>query len=103
MTLFTVDRAEGIGTIILTMLIAFIVVWTRWGDFAPHSVVFKRINVAVDGSPASELPLGHANEQARQNAAALTGIFIIDGQWADLSAMTGNHPRTRASCPLLLP
>jgi nucleotide-binding universal stress UspA family protein len=45
--------------------------------------VLKRITVAVDGSPASELPLGHAIEQARQNNAVLTGIFVIDGQWAD--------------------
>lgn len=45
--------------------------------------MLKRITVAVDGSPASELPLGHAIEQARQNDAVLTGVFIIDGQWAD--------------------
>jgi nucleotide-binding universal stress UspA family protein len=45
--------------------------------------VRKRITVAVDGSPASDLPLGHAIEQARQNDAVLTGVFIIDGQWAD--------------------
>lgn len=45
--------------------------------------MLKRITVAVDGSPASDLPLGHAIEQARQNDAVLTGIFIIDGQWAD--------------------
>lgn len=45
--------------------------------------MLKRITVAVDGSPASDLPLGHAIAQARQNDAVLTGIFIIDGQWAD--------------------
>lgn len=43
----------------------------------------KRITVAVDGSPASELSLGHAIEQTRQHDAVLTGVFIIDGQWAD--------------------
>lgn len=45
--------------------------------------MLKRITVAVDGSPASELPLSHAIQLARQNNAVLTGIFIIDGQWAD--------------------
>lgn len=45
--------------------------------------MLKRITVAVDGSQASELPLGHAIHHARQNNAVLTGIFIIDGQWAD--------------------
>lgn len=45
--------------------------------------MLKRITVAVDGSPASELPLSHAIHHARQNNAVLTGIFIIDGQWAD--------------------
>lgn len=45
--------------------------------------MLKRITVAVDGSPASDLPLGRAIEQARQNDAVLTGVFIIDGQWAD--------------------
>lgn len=45
--------------------------------------MLKRITVAVDGSQASELPLGHAIHHARQNNAVLTGIFIIDGQWPD--------------------
>jgi nucleotide-binding universal stress UspA family protein len=45
--------------------------------------VLKRITVAVDGSQVSELPLVHAVHHARQNGAVLTGIFIIDGQWAD--------------------
>ena len=45
--------------------------------------MLKRITVAVDGSPASVLPLDHAVLHARQNKAVLTGIFIIDGQWAD--------------------
>lgn len=48
-----------------------------------HPVVLKRITVAVDGSPVSELPLGHAIAQARQHDAVLTGLFVIDGQWAD--------------------
>jgi nucleotide-binding universal stress UspA family protein len=45
--------------------------------------VLERIAVAVDGSLVSELPLSHAIHQARQHNAVLTGIFIIDGQWAD--------------------
>lgn len=45
--------------------------------------MLERISVAVDGSPASELPLSHAVHLARQNNAVLTGIFIIDGQWPD--------------------
>ena len=45
--------------------------------------MLERISVAVDGSPVSESPLGHAIHLARQNNAVLTGIFIIDGQWPD--------------------
>ncbi len=41
------------------------------------------IVVAVDGSDASQDALGHAVELARQRNAPLTGIFIIDTQWAD--------------------
>jgi nucleotide-binding universal stress UspA family protein len=41
------------------------------------------IVVAVDGSDASQDALGHAVELARQRNTPLTGIFIIDTQWAD--------------------
>lgn len=41
------------------------------------------IIVAVDGSEASEDALSHAVELARHSSAALTGIFVIDSQWAD--------------------
>jgi nucleotide-binding universal stress UspA family protein len=41
------------------------------------------IVVAVDGSEASQGALNHAVELARQRNTPLTGIFIIDTQWAD--------------------
>jgi len=41
------------------------------------------IVVAVDGSEASQGALDHAVNLARQNNTPLTGIFIIDSQWAD--------------------
>ena len=41
------------------------------------------IVVAVDGSEASQDALDHAVNLARQSSTALTGIFIIDSQWAD--------------------
>jgi nucleotide-binding universal stress UspA family protein len=41
------------------------------------------IVVAVDGSEASQDALNHAVNLARQSNTALTGIFIIDSQWAD--------------------
>ena len=41
------------------------------------------IVVAVDGSEASQGALDHAVNLARQSNTALTGIFIIDSQWAD--------------------
>jgi nucleotide-binding universal stress UspA family protein len=41
------------------------------------------IVVAVDGSDASQDALNHAVELARQSNTPLTGIFIIDTQWAD--------------------
>ena len=41
------------------------------------------IVIAVDGSEASQDALDHAVNLARQSNAALTGIFIIDSQWAD--------------------
>ena len=45
--------------------------------------MLRNILVAVDGSPASGEPLAHAVELARRCDAALTGLFIIDNQWAD--------------------
>ena len=39
--------------------------------------------VAVDGSEASQDALNHAVNLARQSNTTLTGIFIIDSQWAD--------------------
>lgn len=41
------------------------------------------IIVAVDGSDASQAALNHAVALARQRNTPLTGIFIIDTQWAD--------------------
>jgi nucleotide-binding universal stress UspA family protein len=41
------------------------------------------IVVAVDGSAVSQEALSHAIAVARQSEAALTGVFIIDDQWAD--------------------
>jgi nucleotide-binding universal stress UspA family protein len=41
------------------------------------------IVIAVDGSDASQDALNHAVELARQRNTPLTGIFIIDTQWAD--------------------
>jgi nucleotide-binding universal stress UspA family protein len=44
---------------------------------------FSNIVVAVDGSEASQDALNHAVNLARQSNTSLTGIFIIDTQWAD--------------------
>jgi nucleotide-binding universal stress UspA family protein len=44
---------------------------------------FRRILVAVDGSPASAPALEHAVWLARQGDAALTGLFVLDTGWAD--------------------
>jgi nucleotide-binding universal stress UspA family protein len=44
---------------------------------------YGNIVVAVDGSEASQGALDHAVSLARQNNTPLTGIFIIDSQWAD--------------------
>jgi nucleotide-binding universal stress UspA family protein len=41
------------------------------------------IVVAIDGSDASQEALDHAVGLARQSKTSLTGIFIIDTQWAD--------------------
>ena len=43
----------------------------------------KTIVVAIDGSEASQEALDHAVGLARQGKTSLTGIFIIDTQWAD--------------------
>jgi len=43
----------------------------------------SNIVVAVDGSEASQDALNHAVNLARQSNTPLTGIFIIDTQWAD--------------------
>ncbi len=44
---------------------------------------YDNIIVAVDGSEASQEALNHAVGLARQSNTPLTGIFIIDTQWAD--------------------
>jgi nucleotide-binding universal stress UspA family protein len=44
---------------------------------------YGNIVVAVDGSEASQAALNHAVDLARQRNMPLTGIFIIDTQWAD--------------------
>ncbi len=44
---------------------------------------FCNIVVAVDGSEASQDALSHAVNLARQSNTTLTGIFVIDSQWAD--------------------
>ena len=41
------------------------------------------ILVAVDGSEASRDALDHAVELARRSDTPLTGLFVIDTQWAD--------------------
>jgi nucleotide-binding universal stress UspA family protein len=43
----------------------------------------SNIVVAIDGSEASQEALNHAVALARQNNTSLTGLFIIDTQWAD--------------------
>lgn len=45
--------------------------------------VNKRIIVAVDGSEASTAALTEAVNLACQRQLALTGVFIIDGNWPD--------------------
>lgn len=44
---------------------------------------YGHIVVAVDGSEASQAAVDHAAVLARRSEAALTGIFVIDTQWAD--------------------
>ena len=43
----------------------------------------RHVVVAVDGSAASADALRHAIAIARQSEAALTGVFVVDDQWAD--------------------
>ena len=43
----------------------------------------RRIIVAVDGSDASTAALEEAVNIARQRQLALTGVFVIDGNWPD--------------------
>lgn len=45
--------------------------------------MFKHIFIAVDGTEAAQEALDHAVTLARQSRAALTGLFVIDTQWAD--------------------
>jgi nucleotide-binding universal stress UspA family protein len=45
--------------------------------------VFARIVVAVDGSASSQEALDGAARLARQERSILTGIFVIDSEWAD--------------------
>ena len=42
-----------------------------------------RVVVAVDGSAVSQEALNHAKEIARQRHSALTGVFVMDGEWPD--------------------
>ena len=45
--------------------------------------MYRHIVVAVDGSAATADSLERAVLLARQSAAALTGVFVLDGNWAD--------------------
>ncbi|HUW50270.1 MAG TPA: universal stress protein [Sulfuricella sp.] len=45
--------------------------------------MYKKIVVAVDGSSATEAALNQAVQLARQSGSALTGVFVLDGNWAD--------------------
>jgi nucleotide-binding universal stress UspA family protein len=45
--------------------------------------MLRHLVVAVDGSPACGESLAHAVELARRCDAALTGLFVLDNQWAD--------------------
>jgi nucleotide-binding universal stress UspA family protein len=56
--------------------------------------MLERIVVAVDGSPACGESLDHAVEMARRCDAALTGLFVLDNQWADF---IGNDWQSAAS------
>ncbi len=43
----------------------------------------QKIVVAVDGAEVSAAAIEHAIQFARQRRLALTGVFIIDGNWPD--------------------
>lgn len=45
--------------------------------------MYRHIVVAVDGSAATAESLERAVHLARQSNAALTGVFVLDGNWAD--------------------
>lgn len=45
--------------------------------------MYRHIVVAVDGSAATAEALQHAVQLARQSGSALTGVFVMDGNWAD--------------------
>lgn len=45
--------------------------------------MYRHIVVAVDGSAATAEALEHAAHLARRCNAALTGVFVMDGNWAD--------------------
>lgn len=45
--------------------------------------MLERLVVAVDGSAATGESLDHAVQLARGCNAALTGLFVLDNQWAD--------------------
>ncbi len=45
--------------------------------------MYRQIVVAVDGSAATAEALEHAAHLARRSGAALTGVFVLDGNWAD--------------------
>lgn len=45
--------------------------------------MYRHIVVAVDGSAATAESLERAVHLARQSNAALTGVFVMDGNWAD--------------------
>lgn len=45
--------------------------------------MYRHIVVAVDGSAATAESLKQAVRLARQSGSALTGIFILDGNWPD--------------------
>lgn len=45
--------------------------------------MYRHIFVAVDGSSATAGALQHAVHLARWSKAALTGVFVLDGNWPD--------------------
>jgi hypothetical protein len=45
--------------------------------------MYSEIIVAVDGADISNAPIQYGIHLARQTQARLTGLFIMDGKWAD--------------------